>query len=55
MEIGSRVEAASAALAAAIVSDDIDLTDAALGALTLLERVRVFLRLAGLRDGRDDV
>jgi hypothetical protein len=55
VEVAARVEAASTVLAAAVVSDDIDLTDAALGALALLERARVFLRLAGLDEGRADV
>jgi hypothetical protein len=55
VELAARVEAASTVLAAAVVSEDIDLTDAALGALALLERARLFLRLAGVVEGRDDV
>ena len=55
VEVAARVEATSTLLAAAVVSNDIDLTDAALGALALLERARVFLRLAGLDEGRADV
>jgi hypothetical protein len=52
-EVSVRVEAASTLLADAVVLDTIDLTDAALGAITLLERARLYLRVLGTSERRN--